>query len=95
MDVSSRFVNKPSIHWWKSIDTSEKRSAAISPNEIYPKQSEERSPTSPSHILFLTCPSRLKQLYEKFDDVVASGRMIAKVSDIVDNGASSTLINSK
>ena len=95
MDVSSRFVNKPSIHWWKSIDTSEKKSAAISPNEVYPKQSEERSSSSPSHVLVLTCLFRLKQLYEKFDDVVASGRMIAKVSDIVDTGASLTLINSK
>jgi hypothetical protein len=29
---------------------------------------------------------RLKQLYEKFDDVIASGRMIAKASDVTDDG---------
>ncbi|CAF0975373.1 unnamed protein product [Rotaria sp. Silwood1] len=30
--------------------------------------------------------AKLKQLYEKFDDVVASGRMIAKVTDSTDDG---------
>lgn len=29
---------------------------------------------------------RLKQLYEKFDDVIASGRMIANASDSIDDG---------
>jgi hypothetical protein len=38
---------------------------------------------------------RLKQLYDKFDDVVASGRMIAKVADITDGSASSSLANGK
>jgi hypothetical protein len=38
---------------------------------------------------------RLKQLYDKFDDVVASGRMIAKVSDTTDGTASSSVTNGK
>jgi hypothetical protein len=38
---------------------------------------------------------RLKQLYDKFDDVVASGRMIAKVSDTTDGSASSSIANGK
>ncbi len=38
---------------------------------------------------------RLKQLYDKFDDVVASGRMIAKVSDTTDGSASSSLASGK
>jgi len=38
---------------------------------------------------------RLKQLYDKFDDVVASGRMIAKVADITDGSASSSSANGK
>jgi hypothetical protein len=38
---------------------------------------------------------RLKQLYDKFDDVVASGRMIAKVSDTTDGSALSSLANGK
>jgi len=38
---------------------------------------------------------RLKQLYDKFDDVVASGRMIAKMSDATDASASSSLTNGK
>jgi hypothetical protein len=42
-------------------------------------------------LLFL----RLKQLYDKFDDVVASGRMIAKVSDTTDGSASSSIVNGK
>jgi len=29
---------------------------------------------------------RLKQLYEKFDEIIASGRMIAKASDSTDDG---------
>lgn len=37
---------------------------------------------------------RLKQLYEKFDDVVASGRMIAKPSDTTDDGKKYLIINS-
>jgi hypothetical protein len=43
------------------------------------------------HLLLL----RLKQLYDKFDDVVASGRMIAKVSDTTDGSASSSIANGK
>ena len=38
---------------------------------------------------------RLKQLYDKFDDVVASGRMIAKISDTADGNTSSSLANGK
>ncbi len=38
---------------------------------------------------------RLKQLYDKFDDVVASGRMIAKVSETTDGSALSSLANGK
>lgn len=38
---------------------------------------------------------RLKQLYDKFDDVVASGRMIAKASDTTDGNASSSIANGK
>jgi CLIP-associating protein 1/2 len=39
--------------------------------------------------------AKLKQLYDKFDDVVASGRMIAKVSDTTDGNASSSLVNAR
>jgi hypothetical protein len=45
-----------------------------------------------THYLLLL---RLKQLYDKFDDVVASGRMIAKVSDTTDGSASSSITNGK
>ncbi|CAF2342388.1 unnamed protein product [Rotaria sp. Silwood2] len=39
--------------------------------------------------------AKLKQLYDKFDDVVASGRMIAKTSDSTDGNTSSSLANGK
>ncbi|CAF0740402.1 unnamed protein product [Adineta steineri] len=39
--------------------------------------------------------AKLKQLYDKFDDVVASGRMIAKMSDSTDGSASSSLPHGK
>ncbi|CAF3437384.1 unnamed protein product [Rotaria socialis] len=39
--------------------------------------------------------AKLKQLYDKFDDVVASGRMIAKASDTTDGNSSSSIANAR
>ncbi|CAF1338152.1 unnamed protein product [Rotaria magnacalcarata] len=39
--------------------------------------------------------AKLKQLYDKFDDVVASGRMIAKTSDTTDGNSSSSIANAR
>ncbi|UJR28252.1 hypothetical protein I4U23_009502 [Adineta vaga] len=39
--------------------------------------------------------AKLKQLYDKFDDVVASGRMIAKMTDTTDGNAASSTTNGK
>lgn len=45
------------------------------------------------HISPNTCSFRLKQLYEKFDDVVANGRMIAKTSEMTDDGKMKGFVN--
>lgn len=79
-----RSVNKPLILLLKSIVMLEKKFVVILLNEISLKPSKL---IKYIYILFLSTPNfRLKQLYAKFDDVIASGRMIAKSSDTTDDG---------
>ncbi len=72
-----------------------KKFVVIQLNETYQKPSRQLFSFLIHKITYHLILFRLKQLYDKFDDVVASGRMIAKVSDTTDGSASSSLVNGK